>query len=102
MKDFIKNTNKSFNKIYNRLNEEEGCMACQKSSNHGEVVDYNFNMNSYQLLKAHKAGKKDHTSFDSNILITIVKKESLDAFKSTNMKTFSHEVIHVNKEKQKE
>jgi hypothetical protein len=70
MKDFIKNTNKSFNKLFNRLNEEEGCLGCQKSSNNGEVVDYSFNMNSYQLLKAHKAkGKKDQTSFDGTITL---------------------------------
>mgnify|MGYP007031242030 CR=1 FL=1 len=75
MKDFIKNTSKSFNKLYNRLNEEEGCLACQKTNNAGEVVDYKFNMNNYQLLKAHKAkGKKDNTSFDSKYNLTQSKK----------------------------
>jgi hypothetical protein len=67
MKDFINNTSKSFNKLYNRLNEEDACLACQKTSDTGEVVDYNFNMNNYQLLKSHRSkGKKDQTSIDSN------------------------------------
>jgi hypothetical protein len=97
LKDYMKNMQKSFKNVYERLNEvnfynikADGCF-CTKNQVGLEEVDFKSGVKNFSLLKASNNKRAKNLSYNDRnyFYINLVKKESLieNNLKSTNNRT---------------